>query len=416
MANLGTPPAKGRLTSLDAYRGFVMLAMASAGLGLSKACSNPKVIQHFDGQSCEAGWHWLCAQLAFHTEHVPWGGCSFWDLIQPSFMFMVGVALPFSFASREALGQDRRLQFLHVLMRSMVLILLGIFLSSNWSQHTNFVFTNVLTQIGLGYPVVWLLLNRHFGVQLGLAVMVLAGYWYAFFCHDPGLVIPPEGFVPQYDGLTAHWNKYTNWAAYLDQTILNWFPQYNAEGQRIPFRKLNEGGYATLNCVPSMVTMLFGLMTGELLRSPRSPARKTSLLVAAGALSLILGLALDPQRIWWLKVDWSICPIVKRIWTPSWTLYSTAWTLWMLAVFYWVIDVQGWKWLAFPLTVVGMNSIVMYCMSQLLKPWFTKTLRIHIRQDLFTSDIGKVGEYSAHLLIMWLICLWLYRQKIFVRI
>jgi heparan-alpha-glucosaminide N-acetyltransferase len=416
MANQSAPPFSGRLTSLDAYRGFVMLAMASAGLGLSKACSNPKVIERFDGKPYEAGWHWLCAQLAFHTEHVPWGGCSFWDLIQPSFMFLVGVALPFSFASREALGQDRFIQFLHVLKRSVILILLGIFLSSNWSQHTNFVFTNVLTQIGLGYPIVWLLLNHHFGLQLCFAVMVLAGYWYAFFCHDPGLVVSPEGFVPQYEGLAAHWNKYTNWAAYLDQTFLNWFPQYNAEGLRIPFRKPNEGGYTTLNFVPSMVTMLFGLMTGELLRSQRSPNRKTLWMIAAGALCLILGLALDPQRVWWLKLDWSTCPIVKRLWTPSWTLFSTGWTLWMLAGFYWVIDVKGWKWWAFPLTVVGMNSIAMYCMSQLLKPWFTKTLKIHVQQDLFTSDLGKVGEYSAHLLIMWLICLWMYRQKIFVRI
>lgn len=131
---------------------------------------------------------------------------------------------------------------------------------------------------------------------------------------------------------------------------------------------------------------------------------------------MTVALALDPQRLWWLNIQWSVCPIVKRIWTPSWALYSTAWTLWMLAAFYWVIDVKGWKRWAFPLTVVGMNSIAMYCMAQLLKPWITKTLKIHIDQDLFTTEVGKVEEHLARLLVMWLICLWLYRQKIFVKI
>jgi heparan-alpha-glucosaminide N-acetyltransferase len=416
MGNPGPTAAPVRLSSLDAYRGFVMLAMASAGLGLSKACTNPKMVDHFDDKPYAGVWHWLCGQLAFHTEHVPWGGCAFWDLIQPSFMFMVGVALPFSFASREALGQSHLAQFLHVLKRSAILILLGIFLSSNWAQHTNFVFANVLTQIGMGYPFVWLLLNCGAALQVCAAVMILVGYWYAFFNHDPSLVVPPEGFVPQYEGLAAHWNQFTNWAAYVDQTFLNWFPQYNAEGDRIPFRKPDAGGYTTLNFVPSIVTMLFGLMTGEFLRSTVSPSQKTWRLIGAGAFCLAVALALDPQRLWWLKIDWSVCPIVKRIWTPSWVLFSTAWTLWMLAIFYWIMDVQGWKAWAFPLKVVGMNSIAMYCMAQLLKPSISKTLKIHGGQDLFATDASKVGEYAAQLCVMWLICLWLYRQKIFVKI
>ncbi|MDB5389635.1 MAG: hypothetical protein JWM11_5281 [Planctomycetaceae bacterium] len=417
MANPGAKPPPARLTSLDAYRGFVMLAMASSGLGLSKACANTEVIGYFDDKPYAAAWHWLCSQLAFHTNHVEWGGCAFWDLIQPSFMFMVGVALPFSFASREAQGQGHFAQFLHVLKRSAILILLGIFLASNWDhQHTNFVFTNVLTQIGLGYPVVWLLLNRGMGLQVCLALVLLAGYWYAFFHHDPGLVVPPEGFVPQYDGLAAHWNKFTNWAAFEDRTILNWFPQYDAKGNRIPFPEPNAGGYTTLNFVPSIVTMLFGLMTGKFLRSSAAPGKKTGRLIGAGVLCLVIALALDPQRLWWLKIEWSICPIVKRIWTPSWVLFGTAWTLWMLAAFYWIIDVKGWKAWAFPLKVVGMNSIAMYCMAQLLKPWITKSLKIHISQDLFASDFGKVGEFAAQLFVMWLICLWLYRQKLFIKI
>jgi len=415
MANRGTTAAPERLVSLDAYRGFVMLAMASAGFGLARACVNPQVTERFDGTPYAAPWHWVCSQLAFHTEHVPWGGCAFWDLIQPSFMFMVGVALPFSFASREALGQSGLVRFLHVLKRSFVLILLGIFLASHGAPHTNFVFTNVLTQIGLGYPIVWLMLNRGAGLQACLSLAILCGYWYAFYLHDPTLVAPPVDDVIVYEGLAAHWNKHTNWAAFVDQRFLNIFPQYNRQGFAEKFT-FNMGGYTTLNFVPSCVTMLFGLMTGEFLRSQNPPGRKTFRLILAGAFCICAALALDPQRIWFLNSEWSICPIVKRIWTPTWVLYSTGWSLWMLATLYWIIDVQGWKAWAFPLTVVGMNSIAMYVMAQILKPWISQQLRTHIDQELFSSDLGKVGEHAARLLVLWLICLWMYRRKIFVRI
>jgi len=415
MANHDKTSVPGRLVSLDAYRGFVMLAMASSGLGLAQACMRPSVTDFCDGKSYEPAWRWFCGQLAFHTEHVPWDGCAFWDLIQPSFMFMVGVALPFSFASRGALGQSRPVQFLHVLKRSLVLILLGIFLASNGSMHTNFVFTNVLAQIGMGYPIVWLLLNRGAGVQVCAAAVILGGYWYAFFRHDPALVTPPADFVPQFEGLASHWDKYTNWAAFVDGRFLNLFPQYNRAGIPEPYR-FNTGGYATLNFIPSIVTMLFGLMAGESLLSQASPTRKTLRLILAGAFCLVIALALDPRQVWFLNTDWSICPIVKRIWTPTWVLYSTAWTLWLLAGFYWIIDVKGWKAWAFPLTVVGMNSIAMYCMAQLIKPWISQTLRTHICQKMFETDIGKVGEHAGRLLVLWLICFWLYRRKIFVKV
>src|SRR5437870_2870601 len=138
------PDKPARLTSLDAYRGFIMLVMASAGFGL------PEVAKHFKGDPV---WQFL----GYEFDHVAWTGCSFWDLIQPSFMFMVGVAMPFSYASRLARGQSKASVFAHAVYRSILLILLGIFLSSNWSKQTNFTFVNVLTQIGLGYCFLYLI-------------------------------------------------------------------------------------------------------------------------------------------------------------------------------------------------------------------------------------------------------------------
>src|SRR5262249_35167371 len=124
-----------RLTSLDAYRGFIMLVMASAGFGF------PAVAKQFPDS---LAWKFL----GYEFDHVAWLGCSFWDLIQPSFMFMVGVAMPYSFASRQAKGHGRWRNAGHVLWRSFVLIALAVFLTSNRAPQTRFLFTNVLAQIG----------------------------------------------------------------------------------------------------------------------------------------------------------------------------------------------------------------------------------------------------------------------------
>ena len=133
-----------RNQAVDAYRGFVMLLMMAEVLHLSRlAQANPDSA--------------LLAFLAFHQSHVPWAGCSLHDMIQPSFSFLVGVALPYSIAARLARGDSQSGTFLHALWRSFLLIALGIFLRSTHSTQTNFTFEDTLTQIGLGYPFLFLL-------------------------------------------------------------------------------------------------------------------------------------------------------------------------------------------------------------------------------------------------------------------
>jgi predicted acyltransferase len=295
--------------------------------------------------------------------------------------------------------------FAHAVYRSVILILLGIFLVSNGSKHTEVTFVNVLTQIGLGYSFVFLLVGRGLRVQLAVAGALLGGYWLFFFLHPlpgPGFDYAAVGLPSNWEhlpGWFGHWDKNTNAAAAFDQWFLNLFPRAK------PFH-FSEGGYQTLNFIPSMATMIFGLMAGELLRGRREPWDKCRRLFLAGALCLLFGLVLG----------YTVCPIVKRIWTPSWTIFSAGWTFGMLAAFYALIDVKGYRAWAFPLVVVGMNSIAMYCMAQLLKPWLRQTLRTHLDQDLFTGVYGPIAESLAVLGLLWLVCLWMYRRKIFLRI
>jgi heparan-alpha-glucosaminide N-acetyltransferase len=387
-----------RLVSLDAYRGLTMLAMASDGLALHAVANSQQLRENPTWQT-----------IGYQFEHVDWVGCAAWDLIQPSFMFMVGVAMAYSCASRQARGQSYARMLFHAIVRSLILVLLGIFLRSNGASQTRFTFEDVLTQIGLGYTFLFLLWGRPAWFQFTTAMAVLFGYWYYFFAWPP----PGAGFDyqsvgvpanwPHLEGLGAHFDKNTNAAHEFDTWFLNLFPRKD------PFR-YNGGGYLTLSFVPSLATMIFGLLAGELLRSPRTQGRKFVLLVAAGLLGLAAGYGLQAA---------GICPIVKRIWTPSWALFSTGWCLLILAGFYAVVDIlQFQKW-TFPLVVVGMNSITMYCMAQLIKGWLRGTLRTHFGARIFElvdEPYRPILASAWVLLVMWLICYWLYRQRIFIRI
>ncbi|HWB10251.1 MAG TPA: DUF5009 domain-containing protein [Pirellulales bacterium] len=407
-------PLPKRLGSLDAYRGFIMLAMASAGFRLA-------AVARQEPFKDDPAWQ----ALGYHTDHVAWRGCAFWDLIQPSFMFMVGVAMAYSYAARQARGQSYGWMLAHAIYRSAVLVFLGVFLTSNSSTQTNWQFTNVLCQIGLGYAFLFLLWNRPAWLQFTVAAAVLLADWGLFYAWPT----PPADFDyaqvglpadwPHLQGLEAHWDKNTNVAAAADRVLLNWFPREksaDADPPQVQRFEFNEGGYTTLNFVPSLATMIFGLIAGGLMRGNSSGAKKLLLLIVWGSVFLAAGWGLDQS---------GVCPSVKRIWTPSWAIFSTGWTLLMLAAFYALIDMTGWERPAWPLVVVGMNSIAIYCLSQLLggdRGWLAKSVERHFGAGVFTayghldSAFEPIGRMVLVVFTLWLICVWLYRQRIFVRI
>ncbi len=399
-------PADARLGSIDAYRGLVMLAMASAGLGIPQVAA-----QLAESHARPPGGPWIWEHAAAQLDHVAWHGCTAWDLIQPSFMFLVGVAMPFSDAKRKAAGRSWGRRFVHAIVRSVVLVALGVFLQSHGKGYTDYEFPNVLAQIGLGYAFVFLVLRWPAWLQVIVALAILGGDWYLFYGHplpSPEVTaLTTEPDVEHYTGLRAHWNKNTNAASDFDRQFLNRLPRPR------PF-VANAGGYTTLNFVPSMATMIFGVVAGRWLRNGRYKASARPLgLLLAGAALLAVGTYLDGRY----------CPVVKRIWTPSWVLVSTAWTCWMLAGFYAVIDVLGWRGWSYPLRVVGANSIAMYLMAQLMQPFVGRSLHTHLdsvfdRLGLapFAGPYAPIAEASLVLFGLWLICVYLYENRLFIKI
>jgi heparan-alpha-glucosaminide N-acetyltransferase len=388
--------ASRRLVSLDAYRGFVMLLMASDGFNFSRIAAK---------MPDSSLWNFL----SYQTEHTAWRGCSLWDLIQPSFTFLVGVALPFSLAKRRAAGQGFGEMLGHAVWRALALTFLGVFLRSMHHQQTYFTFEDTLSQIGMGYVFLFLLAWTPPKVQFAGLLAILVGYWLAFACYP----LPPAGFDyqavgvpanwPHLSGFSAHWDKNTNLAAAFDHWFLNLFPREE------PFR-FNDGGYLTLSFVPTLGTMILGLLTGQFLRQPKPPFEKIKVMVVLGIGCLALGILLDAA---------GICPSVKRIWTPAWVIFSGGWCFLLLASFYAVLDWKGYVRWAFPLVVVGLNSIAMYVMDHLWDDSIKSTLPIFLGRDIYNllgGTYAPATEMLFLLAVLWLICYWMYRRKLFLKI
>jgi len=392
----GSQPAA-RNVAVDAYRGLVMLLMMGEVLQFAH------VAQSFPGNPV---WHFL----GYEQSHVEWAGMSLHDTIQPGFTFLAGVSLPYSIASRKRRGESFPLMLFHVMWRSLVLIALGIFLRSTAGPITYFTFEDTLTQIGLGYTFAFLLAFVKPRWQWISLAAILFGYWFAWALYPapgPNFLWASVGVLPDwhrhlFTGFAAHWNKNSNLGQAFDLWFLNLFPR------TAPF-VYNEGGYLTLSFIPTLGTLLLGLFAGQWYReaAPRIPFRRffiaAALLCSAGLLLHFTG----------------ICPIVKRIWTPAWTLFSGGVCFLFLAAFSWIVDVKNHRKLAFPLVVVGMNSIAAYLIAHLCEDFVENSFRIHLGMrvlNVFGANVEPVVLGALTLVTYWLMLYWMYRKKVFVRI
>ena len=350
----------GRFASLDAYRGFIMLLLVSEGFGFGALKNHPS-------------WAWLAAQF----DHTAWEGCTFWDLIQPAFTFMVGVAMPFAFARRMEQGAAMSEVFRHVLRRAFLLVVLSN-IYSNWGPYRGLKlqFINVLCQIAFGYVLCFLITRMEFRRQVAAAIALVAGYW-ALFILFPG----PDG----------PWSQAGNIGAVIDLKVLG----YNYSGY-----------YTTINFIGNAVTILFGCWAGALLRTNRLHADKLKLLAVCAAAGFALGLALQPFN-----------PMVKRLWTASFTFFSAGWVIVMLMVFYWLIEVRQIKRWAFPFLVLGTNSLFIYSLGQIgIKGWLNRGLQGFTNNFKFMGDFGAIPQQVLVLALLWYVCYWLYRRQIFFKI
>ena len=371
-----------RNLAIDTYRGFVMFLMMAEVVQLSR------VAKALPGNGF---WNFL----AYHQTHVEWAGCSLHDTIQPGFSFLVGVALPYSVAARIAKGGTFGSMFLHALWRSLLLIALGVFLRSTHAPQTYYTFEDTLSQIGLGYPLLFLLAYRPPRWQWAALGVLLFGYWLAWALYP----VQPVGF---FSGFAAHWNKGNNFGNAFDVWFLNLFPTVK------PY-VANSGGYLTLSFIPTLGTMILGLAAGRWLRAaaPTIPMRR---LLAAGAIGIAAGLLLHFT---------GICPIVKRIWTPAWTLFSGGLCFLFLAGFCWLTEVKGYRKWAFPLVVIGANSIAAYLMAHLWERFILDSFRIHLGANAFAfagTEVEPFVRGVAVLLVYWALLYWMYRRKLFLKI
>jgi predicted acyltransferase len=364
-----TPPVPGRITSVDFFRGLTMFLLAGEATHLYShfLTMNSKVMHAIGTQ--------------FH--HHEWHGLHFWDLIQPFFMFIVGVAIPFAVANRLKKGQSKKTITQHALKRSFMLLFLGWALYFTDAGHLVFRFQNVLAQLSVTYLVAYLIMNKSFKFQLifTLVILLLIDLAYRFF--------PLEGF-------NHPWVNFENLGAWFNNKI---------EGVD------KASTWATLNFVSTTAHTVWGVLCGKLLMSERKPAEKIRIMLIAAVSGLIIGYSLDILNI---------TPIIKKIATSSFVFASGGWTILALCFSYWLIDVKklfikGSKMFI----IVGMNSIFIYLFfeiggadflgrivgpfSSLLFSWAGKTS---------VAVITSLGVWAA----MWYMCYWLYKNKLFIKI
>jgi predicted acyltransferase len=298
-----------------------------------------------------------------------------WDLALPAFLFMAGVAMTFALARRRELGASSQQLCRHVAARSLELILLSQILEWMATGKLQFQLHHALSQIALAYFFAFLIVQLKFRWQAVAAALVLAGYW-ALFVLFPG----PDGAF----------SRTQNIAAVIDRVVLG---------------HSYADSYVTISFIGATVTTVFGVWTGALLRTQRTPAEKAKILGVAAVAGLAGGKALS-----------LVNPMIKRLWTPSFTLYTAGWALLIMLVFILMIDVWGRRKWAFPFAVVGMNSLLVFSIAAGLGGWIARSLGISTGQFKFGSALFPVAGSCAFLCLLWFLCYVLHRGKIYIKL
>jgi predicted acyltransferase len=359
-----------RLASIDALRGFDMFWLMQEDPGLLLAVA---ATLHLPFQ----------AVLRKQLDHTPWVGFTFWDLIAPLFLFVIGLALPFALQSRLRRGESRKTILFHILRRTALLIVLGLIYNGILQLNfADFRYTGVLQRIALSYVFAAIItLMTGLRGQIAWTVALLVGYWAIM------ALIPVPGFGR---------NVFTvqgNLEGYIDRLFL--------PGKFCCYVYGDNEGY--LSTIPSVATVMLGVLCTHILQAKRSERFKVLALVGGGVGSLALGLAWG-----------TVFPIITRLWTSSYTLYSNGWCMLLFALFYWIIDVKGYRKWAFFFKVIGLNALTIYLLQELFDFKYIA--------DIFAAGLARhSGIYGVLVLGIaivaskWLFLYFLYLRKIFLK-
>jgi len=357
-----------RLFSLDFFRGLTMFLLIAEATEIYSLMTS----EVFEGT--------LLSAIGTQFHHHPWNGLRFWDLIQPYFMFIVGVAMPLSIANRRKRGQTDAEIRKHIFKRAFLLLFFGWALYCIGPGRIEFRFQNVLAQLSVTYLLAYLVMDKSVRTQIifSLFLIALTEFIYRIF--------PVDGFNHPF-------TPNENFGTWLDL-------QYGGAD-------LN-GHWVSFNAIPTTAHTIWGVLAGKLLMSNRTDRQKLQILVVAGLIGVIAGYALDP-----------VTPIIKRICTSSFILASGGWTILSLAFSYWLIDMMKQrKWSLF-FAIVGMNPLFIYLFANVGGARFIE----HIVHPFSFLVFGWTGEVTAEFLtslvvlfLLWYICYWLYKRKIFIRI
>jgi predicted acyltransferase len=362
------PSVKERLLSLDFFRGFTMFMLIGESTLLYEHLRDPRL----------AGT--VLGFIGTQLDHHPWNGLRAWDLVQPFFMFIVGAALAFSVAKRADRGDSRARITKHVIVRSLVLLLLGWALYCIGPGRITFRFQNVLAQLGVTYPIAYLLMRRKRGTQIAWSFafilateIIYRTFWVAGY---------NQPFVPDH-----------NFGSWFDMLLGG---------------ELSAGHWVAFNALPTAAHTVWGVLAGQWLMKTAAPKRKIAWLAGLGAAGVAAGFGLT-----------AVEPMIKRICTAPFILASGGFCLLTLAFSYWLIDVRKWnRWAVF-FNIVGMNSLFIYLFQE-----SGGTVWIRKLVWPFTMAFqGLIGELPAEILTslaawacLWSICYWLYKRKIIIKI
>ena len=372
--SVGSPnvePQKGRVLSVDFFRGVVMFFLIAEATGLYELLVAPA----FEGT--------IVSTIGRQFQHHPWNGLRLWDLGQPFFMFISGAAMFLSYTRRWEDGETWGETFAHALKRSFILFSLGwaiyLIVPVEESPYGAFLY-DVLPQLAFASLIAFLMLRRPVVQQftLTLALIAVTEILYRVWA------------APGYDQLFVPGH---NFGSHMDYLVMG---------------GVSDEHWVAFNAIPSAAFVIWGVLAGRLLKRPDRPAHKTHLLFLAGVGGVVLGLALNP-----------FTPIIRRICTSSFVILSGGFCLLALALAYWLVDVRGIRKGTGFFVAIGMNSIFIYVFAQTGGADWLGRLAAPFSSAIFGwagRTVGEIVAALASLTFMWGICDFLYRRKIFIRI